>query len=141
MKWWLKKDTQKLASEFGRISGKELAEHLGIAVTYAPLGESIYGYNSINHRIQIITINEAISTYAQDATIFHETGHVRHHKKINTQFFDVNGVDLMTNGYEVEANEFMLAMLENEYNFRKDADKLEVLDMFSLPHSLQFLME
>jgi Zn-dependent peptidase ImmA (M78 family) len=139
MKRWLTRDIQHLIKKYGAVSFANLAADFNVLVNYADLGKNIYGYNTTSKRIPIITINENLSKQTQEAVGFHELGHIRYHKGINTQFFDVRIGNLMTRGYELEANEFMLAMLLDEYPFCDLNDKLKVLDYLKLPHELQYL--
>lgn len=87
----------------------EIAENIGIIVSYESLG-SINGYYNTAFRQKFIHINVNLPDYKKTFTAAHELGHALLHPKSNTPFLRENTF-LSIDKLEIEANTFAINLL------------------------------
>lgn len=108
----IEKTVERLINKHDTSDPFKLADELGIAVVFEPLG-SIHGYYSKSNRIKVLHINESLTYEKQLITCAHELGHAILHPNENTAFLKSNTY-FPTSRIELEANQFMLALLFNQ---------------------------
>lgn len=130
-------DIKKLVSQLIRkhdtCNPFQLAERLGIAVVFEPLG-SIHGYYSRSHRSKVIHINEKLSCEKQISTCAHELGHAIKHANANSAFLKSNTLSPMSK-IESEANEFMIELLFKQGAANK-ITVCEAVEQYGIPEQL-----
>ncbi|MHC6536745.1 ImmA/IrrE family metallo-endopeptidase [Latilactobacillus sakei] len=131
---WVLKEANKLIDKYEFSTPYELIEELGINLQWFDLGTNIMGYNTENNRIPTIVLNTRMDDHAATSVAYHELGHYKCHKGINTNFFTRNSLKHMQRGYESEANLFMFKLLFKDKSNITDANKYKILDYYSLPH-------
>lgn len=127
----VKKLVVQLIKKHGTCDPFKLAERLGIAVVFEPLG-SIHGYYSKSHRTKVIHINEGLSGQRQLSTCAHELGHAIKHANANSAFLKSNTLFPMSR-IETEANEFMIELL---FSQDREITILEAVEQYGIPEQL-----
>lgn len=129
----IKKLVGQLIKKYGTSNPFKLAERLGIAVVYEPLG-SIHGYYSRTHRMKVIHINANLSCKKQLSTCAHELGHAIMHPDSNSAFLKSHTA-FVTSKIEAEANEFMIELLFNQ-GIARAATVNEAVEQYGVPEKL-----
>lgn len=130
----IKKLVSQLIKKYGTSNPFKLAEQLGIAVVFEPLG-SIHGYYSRSHRIKVLHINSNLSCEKQLSTCAHELGHALLHPDENTAFLKSKTL-YPTDRIEVEANEFMTELL---FKTKNSITINEATELYGVPE--QFVIK
>ncbi|AFQ46295.1 ImmA/IrrE family metallo-endopeptidase [Desulfosporosinus meridiei] len=87
-----------------------IAEHLGIHIRYADLGEHTRGIYYSKLRRRFIVINSRLNSHWQRFICAHELAHDRLHRGLNRFFLDEYSLS-NANKYERQANEFAVQLL------------------------------
>lgn len=105
----IKLDIKKLITKQKTRNPIEIAENLGIIVTYEELG-TINGYYNTAFRQKFIHINKSLPKHKQQFTAAHELGHALLHPNANAPFMKENTY-LSVDKMEIEANRFAVNLL------------------------------
>ena len=103
-----------LCRKYGTRDPFDLADSLGIIVSFEPLG-TIQGYYNQCFRQKFIHINHDLDEYEARFTCAHELGHAVLHPKLNTPFLK-RATLFSIDKLERQANCFALDVLYDDYD-------------------------
>nr|WP_308742066.1 ImmA/IrrE family metallo-endopeptidase [uncultured Anaerocolumna sp.] len=113
-------DIEKLIKKYKTRSPIEIADNLGIIVTYEELG-TINGYYNTAFRQKFIHINKSLPKHRQQLTAAHELGHALLHPNSNTPFMKEHTY-LSVDKLEIEANTFAVNLLISDEDLEEYKD-------------------
>lgn len=102
-----KRKARELIQKHGTNSPFDIAAERNIVVLFEDLGKQTWGYYSHTNRIQVIHINNRLSTENSTYTCAHELGHGILHPGLNTPFlrsntlFSVDKIERQAHGLAV----------------------------------------
>ncbi|MGC7872588.1 ImmA/IrrE family metallo-endopeptidase [Desulfosporosinus sp. SYSU MS00001] len=112
-----------------------IAEHLGVHIRYADLGEHTRGIYYSKLRRRFIVINSSLNNHWQRFICAHELAHDRLHRGLNRFFIDEYSF-LNADKFESQANKFAVQLLL----FNGDINSGETIEQFFLKNKVPIEM-
>lgn len=133
----IKSTVNKLVKKYGTNDPFKIAKHMGILITFEPLG-NVLGYYSKHFRVPIIHINQDADKCSQFFICSHELGHAVQHPDTNTSFLKKHTL-FSTDKLEVEANTFAIELLLPDELFLEQNSNFtiyEAIESYGIPTEL-----
>lgn len=137
----IKKEVNRLIEKYKTNNPFDIADHKGILIEFADLGETL-GFYFKNSRIKVININNQINPALQKFVCSHELGHALLHPHANTPFLR-NNTFFSIDKIEVEANTFAVELLMPDRDIYDYEDTNltinEIANIYGVPNEVSHL--
>lgn len=131
--------TQRIAKRYRTSSPFELAEMLGIRISYKHFS-SLKGMYFVVDRCAFITLSDTLDETMEKIVLFHEIGHHLLHRHLASKAFQEFGLYDMSSKPEMEANIFAANMLIDDYELdslaRENYTTAQIARMLYVPHQM-----
>ena len=131
--------TQRIAKRYRTCNPFELAEMLGIRISYKHF-ISLKGMYFVVDRCAFITLSDTLDETMEKIVLFHEIGHHLLHRHLASKAFQEFGLYDMSSKPEMEANIFAANMLIDDYELdslaRENYTTAQIARMLYVPHQM-----